>query len=94
MKNTVKNIVAAVLVTSVTLLVSSCASTSGGSGAQTSVGGVKSYPRKVCIVTDNDLGSMGDEQRIVYQGQELKFCCAPCVEKFHKNPAKYLAKLN
>lgn len=93
MKNIVKNIVAATLIVSATLLVSSCASTGGGSGSQASVSGVKPYPRKVCIVTDNDLGSMGDEQRIVYQGQEIKFCCAPCVEKFQKTPAKYLAKL-
>jgi hypothetical protein len=59
----------------------------------TNTGGVKPYPLKTCIVTGNDLGSMGDEQRLVYQGREIKFCCEPCVGKFQKNPAKYLAKL-
>ncbi len=54
---------------------------------------VKPYPLKTCIVTDNDLGSMGDEKVIVYEGQEIKFCCAPCEKKFRKNPAKYLEKL-
>lgn len=54
---------------------------------------VKPYPLDVCIVTDNDLGSMGDEQRLVYQGQEIKFCCKPCEAKFLKNPARYLKKL-
>lgn len=54
---------------------------------------VKPYPLTVCIVTDNDLGSMGDEQRMVYEGQEIKFCCKPCERKFLKNPAKYLEKL-
>lgn len=54
---------------------------------------VKPYPLKVCIVTDNDLGSMGDEKVIVHEGQEIKFCCAPCEKKFLKNPAKYLKKL-
>jgi len=53
----------------------------------------KPYPLKVCIVTDNDLGSMGDEKVITYEGQEIKFCCAPCEKKFRKNPAKYLEKL-
>jgi hypothetical protein len=54
---------------------------------------VKPYPLEVCIVTDNDLGSMGDEQRMIYEGQEIKFCCKPCERKFLKNPAKYLEKL-
>jgi hypothetical protein len=51
------------------------------------------YPLKVCIVTDNDLNSMGDEQVRVYNGQQIKFCCEPCVAKFEKNKARYLAKL-
>lgn len=75
----------------ITLSIVSCA---GGTAGTASLAGAKAYPRKTCIVTDNDLGSMGDEQRIVYQGRELKFCCAPCVEKFNANPGKYLAKLN
>lgn len=55
--------------------------------------GTKPYPLEVCLVTDNDLGSMGDEQVIVYEGQTIKFCCKPCEAKFRKNPAKYLVKL-
>lgn len=93
MKNTQKKLTAALLITGAALFLSSCASTSGAGRAQTTLTGVKAYPRNVCLVTDNDLGSMGDEQRIVYQGQELKFCCAPCVDKFQKNPEKYLQKL-
>ena len=54
---------------------------------------MKRYPLKTCIVTDNDLDSMGGERKLVYQGQEVKFCCAPCVKKFNKNPGKYLSKL-
>ena len=51
------------------------------------------YPLKVCLVTGNDLGSMGDEKRIVYESREIKFCCAPCERKFRKDPAKYLPRL-
>ena len=54
---------------------------------------VKAYPLKVCLVTDSDLDSMGDEVSIVYQGQEIKFCCKPCEKKFLRAPEKYLAKL-
>lgn len=53
----------------------------------------KDYPLQVCLVTDSDLGSMGDETELVYQGQTIKFCCKPCEAKFLKNPAKYLKKL-
>lgn len=53
----------------------------------------KPYPLKVCVVSDNKLGSMGKVVTKEYQGQELKFCCKPCVKKFDANPAKYLAKL-
>ena len=64
---TLKNTLVTLLFAATAILVTSCAS--GGSGS--SLGGAKSYPLKTCIVTDNDLGSMGDEQRLVYQGQEL-----------------------
>lgn len=56
-------------------------------------GGATVYPFKTCIVTGNTLGSMGDTVTEVFEGREIKFCCEPCVRKFHKNPAKYLAKL-
>jgi YHS domain-containing protein len=53
----------------------------------------KPYPLKTCLVSDNDLDSMGEQTSIVHEGRVLKFCCQPCVGKFQKNPAKYLAKL-
>ena len=61
--------------------------------AATSTSGVKPYPLTTCIVTGNALDSMGEEQRIVYEGREIKFCCEPCKEKFLKNPGKYLPKI-
>jgi hypothetical protein len=56
-------------------------------------GAVKPYPLALCIVTDNDLGSMGDPRTFVYEGQEIKICCKPCEKKFLKDPQKYLEKL-
>jgi hypothetical protein len=61
--------------------------------AEKSKDAVKPYPLELCIVTDNDLGSMGDPRTFVYEGQEIKICCKPCEKKFLKNPAKYLEKL-
>lgn len=65
----------------------------GCASSGVNVTGAKPYPLKTCLVTDNDLNSMGDEQVIVYEGRVIKFCCAPCVKKFRQNPAKYLSKL-
>jgi YHS domain-containing protein len=53
----------------------------------------KPYPLKTCIVSDNDLDSMGEQASFVYQGQTIKVCCKACIAKFEKNPAKYLKKL-
>ncbi len=56
-------------------------------------GPAKPYPLKVCLVTDSDLDSMGDEVTFVYQNQTIKICCKPCEKKFLRAPEKYLAKL-
>lgn len=53
----------------------------------------KPYPLKTCIVSGNDLDSMGEQTSIVHEGHVIKFCCQPCVAKFQKNPAKYLLKI-
>ncbi len=59
----------------------------------TSIANAKPYPLKICIASDNELGSMGEPVVIVHEGQTIKFCCKPCIKKFKKNPAKYLEKL-
>lgn len=53
----------------------------------------KPYRAKTCLVTDNDLDSMGDKQGFVHKGQKIMVCCEPCIGKFKKNPEKYLKKL-
>jgi YHS domain-containing protein len=53
----------------------------------------KSYPLKTCLVSGNDLESMGGTITKVYAGQEIKFCCKPCIKKFEANQAKYLNRL-
>lgn len=53
----------------------------------------KASKQKTCLVTDNDLDSMGDKQSFVHKGQKIMVCCEPCIGKFKKNPEKYLKKL-
>ena len=86
----IKLLVLSILASVASILTVSCATTSSGSG---STAGVKPYTADTCLVTDNELGSMGDPVTMVHEGQEVKFCCKPCVSKFKANPDKYLAKL-
>lgn len=53
----------------------------------------KPYPLDVCLVSGNELGSMGKPVTFVHEGQEVKLCCRPCLDDFQADPAKYLAKL-
>ncbi len=43
-----------------------------------------------CIVTGNKLGSMGKPVSFEYEGKKYWVCCSPCINKFKKDPAKYL----
>lgn len=61
--------------------------------ATTHAAEVKPYPLKTCIVSGNELGSMGKVITKTHGDQEIKFCCKPCIKKFDKEPAKYLSKL-
>lgn len=57
------------------------------------------YPLKVCVVSGEDLGSMGDTLERIYRraGQPdrlVRFCCDGCPDDFAKDPAKYLKQLD
>lgn len=80
----------ALFIGAISMVIAGCGD---GSSARSLPPGTKPYPLKTCIVTDNDLGSMGEEQSFVYEGREIKLCCAPCRKKFDKAPAKFIAKL-
>ena len=70
------------------LLVGGCATPAGKTA-----GKVKPYPLDTCIVSDNELGSMGDPVPFVHEGQEYKVCCKPCIKKFKADPERYVAYL-
>jgi YHS domain-containing protein len=53
----------------------------------------KPYTLKTCVVSGEELGKMGQPKRIVYEGQEVKFCCPECEKDFRKEPAKFLRKI-
>ncbi len=86
MKTTLRTLTATLLLG---LALAACAT----SESTATAGKVKPYPLKTCLVTGNDLDSMGGPVTRVYDGQQIKFCCKPCVQKFEANPGKYLAQL-
>ena len=51
------------------------------------------YPLKNCVVSGEELGSMGEPVSIKHDGREVKFCCKGSVDEFKAEPQKYLAKL-
>jgi hypothetical protein len=58
-----------------------------------------SYPLKVCLTSDEALGSMGDNAEFIYREQGkpdrlVIFCCGGCSDDFLAAPAKFLAKLD
>jgi YHS domain-containing protein len=58
------------------------------------VASVKPDRLTTCPVSGDKLGGdMGKPYVMVYQGQEVKFCCPMCKKDFDKDPAKYIAKI-
>lgn len=53
----------------------------------------KPYPLKICIISGDELGGHGEPVSRVYEGQEVKFCCKPCIKKFEKDVAGNLKKI-
>lgn len=51
---------------------------------------IKPYPLDICTVSGDKIGAMGPGPVIIYQGQEVKFCCGDCPPDFAKDPAKYM----
>ncbi|MBT3668222.1 MAG: hypothetical protein HN548_12160 [Opitutae bacterium] len=52
------------------------------------------YPLDYCVVSGNDFDEEGSRMiphLYTHEGQTIKFCCKPCLPKFKKDPAKYMA---
>lgn len=63
------------------------------SAADAPPAGVKPYPLKTCIISGEELDSHGEPVSKTYEGQEVKFCCKPCIKKFDKDVAGNLKKI-
>lgn len=81
-------LVGAALLAAVALTTAGCKSGYGSSAS------AKPYPLKTCIVSDEELGGMGEPVVFTHKGQEIKLCCDNCRKEFDKDPAKFLSKLH
>lgn len=51
------------------------------------------YSRGTCLVSGQKLGAMGDPAEIVVANRLVRLCCAGCIKKVRKEPARFLAML-
>lgn len=49
------------------------------------------YPLKTCVVSGEELGSMGEPVVVKHGEVTVKLCCKSCIEDFEADPAKYAA---
>ena len=50
--------------------------------------------QKVCPVSGEELGAMGDPVKVVVKGRTVFLCCDGCEEALRADPDKYLKKLD
>lgn len=55
---------------------------------------VASYPLNKCMVTDEELGGMGEPVDIVVNNRLVRLCCGGCEEEIRSNPEKYIGMLD
>ena len=51
------------------------------------------YPLKKCVVSDEDLGTMGKAVKVTHEGTDVYLCCKSCTKDFNREPAKFVAKV-
>ncbi|MCS6970041.1 MAG: hypothetical protein NZ552_03365 [Planctomycetes bacterium] len=51
------------------------------------------YPLTTCLVSGQELGSMGPPLTVVREGQEIQLCCRGCVRALDRDLPRYLQTL-
>ncbi len=57
------------------------------------------YPLKTCVVSKEDLGTMGEPTDLIYRqdgspDRLVRFCCESCIKDFKKDPAAALKRID
>lgn len=51
----------------------------------------QTYQPGTCVISGEELGSMGKPVIVIHEGSEIPLCCKSCIKKFESNPTKYAA---
>jgi hypothetical protein len=59
----------------------------------------KAYPLKTCVISKEDLGTMGEPTDLIYRAEGspdrlVRFCCESCIKDFKKDPAAALKRID
>ena len=59
----------------------------------------KDYPLKTCVISKEDLGTMGESTDLIYRVEGspdrlVRFCCESCIKDFKKDPAAALKRID
>lgn len=59
----------------------------------------KAYPLKTCVISQEELGSMGEPTEWIYRAEGkpdrlVRFCCNGCLKGFRKDPAAALKRID
>jgi len=54
---------------------------------------ISPYPFTNCAVIRKDFDKDGPKHRRVYKGQEVLFCCTPCLNAFDANPDAFMPRI-
>lgn len=59
----------------------------------------KDYPLKTCVISKEDLGTMGEPTDLIYRAEGspdrlVRFCCESCIKDFKKDPAAALKRID
>lgn len=81
------------------LLMSGCAAEERGveevaPDVPVEIGVADEYPLDTCVVTGQELGSMGEPVEVEHEGRKVLLCCAGCVGAFEADPERYVQKLD
>lgn len=59
-----------------------------------SVNATEKYPINFCLISGEELGSMGEPVVVKHDGRSVKLCCAACIDSFREDPDAYLVRLD
>jgi hypothetical protein len=59
----------------------------------------KEYPLKTCVISKENLGTMGEPTDLIYRAEGspdrlVRFCCESCIKDFKKDPAAALKRID